>query len=157
MPPLMSAVLEENRVTKGSYVLLLRLTHGRSIKIGCLRDTYFPAGHYAYVGSAMGGLKPRIKRHLVKDKQVRWHIDYLRKEAAVSGVIVCESEERTECAIARGLALRLREIPGFGASDCRCPSHLFFATDEEQMRTFVLTTLNALPVKKRVVQLNSQE
>lgn len=153
----MSTTLEENGGTKGSYVLLLRLAQGRSIQAGCLRDTYFPAGHYAYVGSAMRGLIPRIKRHLVKDKKARWHIDYLRREAAVSGVIVCESEERTECAVARGLALRLREIPGFGASDCRCPSHLFFATDEKRMQTTILTTLNALPVKKRLVHLNSQE
>jgi sugar fermentation stimulation protein A len=153
----MSTTLEENRVTKGSYVLLLRLAHGRSIPVGRLRDTYFPAGHYAYVGSAMRGLIPRIKRHLVKDKKARWHIDYLRREAAVSGVIVCESEARTECTIARGLTLRLREIPGFGASDCKCPSHLFFATDERQIRTFVLTTLNVLPVNKRVVHLNSRE
>jgi Uri superfamily endonuclease len=144
---------EESPIAKGSYVLLLRLAPGRSIKAGCRRESYFPAGDYAYVGSAMGGLKPRIKRHLARDKKMRWHIDYLRKEAAVSGVIVCESEARTECAIARGLARRLQGIPGFGASDCKCPSHLFFATDERQMRTLVLKTLSALPIEKRISQL----
>jgi Uri superfamily endonuclease len=102
----------------------------------------------------MRGLIPRIKRHLARDKKAKWHIDYLRQEAAVSGVIVCESKVRTECAIARALALQLREIPGFGASDCKCPSHLFFTTDENQIRSTTLAALNSLPMAKRVSQLD---
>jgi len=44
-----------------------------------------------------------------------------------------ESKIREECNIAEKLDERLFSIPGFGCSDCRCKSHLFYGSFEEVM------------------------
>ena len=140
---------------KGSYILLIQLPKGETIKVGSLPDTYFPTGSYAYVGSAMGGFKSRINRHLAKHKKPKWHIDYLRQKAPIRDIILCETEGRTECLIARALGSQFQAIPGFGASDCKCPSHLFFSTEENQMKSIVLATLTSLPTDKRIHLIES--
>ncbi|MBI2852526.1 MAG: GIY-YIG nuclease family protein [Chloroflexi bacterium] len=120
---------------KGSYVLLLHLPIGMTLSFGRNRSAVFQRGHYAYVGSAMNGLEARVNRHLRKDKKRHWHIDYLLEHAEVTGVILAKSASRTECAIAMALAERFDSISGFGSSDCRCPSHLFFGTNKKRLRT----------------------
>ena len=135
---------------KGSYILLIPLPEGQTIKAGSVPNTYFPSGCYAYVGSAMGGFKPRLNRHLKKNEKPRWHIDYLLKRASVSSIILCETEERVECVIAQALSSQFDSIPGFGSSDCRCHSHLFFSADENQMKPTIMSILNSLPINKRI-------
>jgi Uri superfamily endonuclease len=135
---------------KGSYILLIRLPEGQTINAGSVPDNYFPSGYYAYVGSAMGGLKSRLNRHLKKDKRPHWHIDYLLQKASISGIILCQAEERVECLIAQALSHQFDSIPGFGSSDCKCRSHLFFSANENQMKSTILATLNSLPIDKRI-------
>jgi Uri superfamily endonuclease len=140
-------------MTKGSYILLIQLPEGETIKVGSLADTHFPAGYYAYVGSAMGGFASRLNRHRKKDKKPRWHIDYLTERAGISDIILCLTEERLECAIARSLSRQFSSIPGFGSSDCKCPSHLFLADNRNQMEAGILAILNSPPIDKRISQL----
>ena len=135
---------------KGSYILLIRLPKGQTINAGSVPDNYFPSGYYAYVGSAMGGLKSRLNRHLKKDKRPQWHIDYLLQKAPISGIILCQAEERVECLIAQALSHQFDSILGFGSSDCKCRSHLFFSADENRMKSTILATLNSLPIDKRI-------
>ena len=135
---------------KGSYILLIRLHQEQTITIGSLKEIYLPYGSYAYVGSAMGGLKSRLNRHLKKDKRPHWHIDYLLQKASISGIILCQAEERIECLIAQALSHQFYSIPGFGSSDCKCRSHLFFSADENRMKSTILATLNSLPINKRI-------
>jgi len=130
----------------GSYVLVMELAREQDISVG-RRSLHFPRGYYAYVGSGMGGVKARVNRHLRPDKRVHWHIDYLLQRASLSDVIIGESTERTECAIACALGSQFDAIPGFGSSDCRCPSHLFFAT--EDMRPKIRAVLSALGMRPR--------
>jgi Uri superfamily endonuclease len=137
-------------MTKGSYILLMTLPEGSTIKVGSLADAPFSRGCYAYVGSAMGGFASRLKRHCQKGKKPRWHIDYLLERANISDIILCQTEERVECAIAQALSQRVSSIPGFGSSDCKCRSHLFFTANENQMKSSILATLNSLPVDKRI-------
>lgn len=94
----------------------------------------FDKGFYAYVGSAMGGLRGRINRHLRRKKCVRWHIDYLLEKGRVQEVIYAPTDERLECRFAERLECVFRSTPGFGSSDCRCPSHLFFCEDLGALR-----------------------
>lgn len=129
---------------KGSYVLLVGLPEEQTIAVGRLRDIRFPRGYYAYVGSAMGGIESRVNRHLRRSKKPHWHIDYLLDKASVIDISVCENGDRVECAIAKALGSRLDSIPGFGSSDCRCRSHLFFANDERQMLDAVKPILDSL-------------
>jgi Domain of unknown function DUF123 len=60
----------------GCYSLIIYLRKKTLIRIGKLGQAVFPAGTYVYTGSAMGGLEPRLKRHLRSKKKLRWHIDY---------------------------------------------------------------------------------
>lgn len=129
---------------KGSYVLLIKLSEERTITIGSLHACFFSCGYYAYVGSAMGGFKSRLSRHLKENKRPRWHIDYFLQKASISSIILCESREKVECTIARALECRFDSIPGFGSSDCMCRSHLFFAAEEGQIKSGVMATLNLL-------------
>ncbi|MFQ6111832.1 MAG: DUF123 domain-containing protein, partial [Nitrospinota bacterium] len=117
--------------------------------IGNLGRLLFHPGHYAYVGSALGGLRGRLERHLRSEKKTRWHIDYLLRQAAIEAIVACPSEERTECRIARALAARFEAVPGFGASDCRCQSHLFF--DGPDMRKGVLAAVKEASLESRLM------
>ena len=131
---------------KGSYVLLIQLSKEQTITTGRLKAAYFLRGYYAYVGSALGGFKSRLNRHLKSDKKPHWHIDYLLEKASISEIILCETEDRVECAIAQALSCRFESIPGFGSSDCKCRSHLFFAADK--MKPTIMAALGSLPIKE---------
>ncbi len=129
---------------KGSYILLIELPEEQTIAIGSLGVLYFPHGHYAYVGSAMGGVESRLNRHFRGTKKIHWHIDYLLQKASISSAITCETKDKAECTIARALKAQFDSTPGFGSSDCKCPSHLFFANNRSQMKSTLLATLNSL-------------
>jgi sugar fermentation stimulation protein A len=113
------------RGTPGSYILFLSLPKQKTITVGKLGAIDFPAGLYAYVGSALGGWESRVNRHFVGGARVHWHIDYLRAEAQIQGTIVFESHERLECKINEMIAETSQAVaPGFGSSDCGCSTHL---------------------------------
>ena len=139
----------------GSYVLLIKLPKEKTINIGSLRAIRFPRGYYAYVGSAMGGYKSRLNRHLKGNKEPHWHIDYLLQEASVTGIILCETEQRIECPIAQALKCQFDSIPGFGSSDCKCHSHLFSSASE--MKRKIIKIANSLGIKPRLIQNLSHE
>ncbi|MBI3931051.1 MAG: GIY-YIG nuclease family protein [Chloroflexi bacterium] len=136
----------------GSYVLFVKVPEKQIITIGRLKAVHFPGGYYAYVGSAMGGFKARLNRHLKGDKKLHWHIDYLLQKAAITSIILCQSEDRLECTIAQALSRQFDSIPSFGCSDCQCHSHLFFATDEKPIMSGVMSNINRLGIKPRLVQ-----
>lgn len=113
----------------GVYQLLLSLAEGVTLRIGALGTFEFPAGSYIYTGSALGGLRARIARHLRPEKRLHWHIDYLLQHAVVEDILLFLTGERRECAINRQtLALPHARViaRGFGSSDCRCPAHLVY-------------------------------
>ena len=140
---------------KGSYILLMELSEEQVITAGRLRTVNFPGGYYGYVGSALGGFKSRLNRHLRSDKKPHWHIDYLLQKASINDIIICESEDRAECTIAQALSAQFDSIPGFGSSDCKCHSHLFSAT--EGMKSKVMAILNSLGMEPRLMRnLNQQ-
>jgi Uri superfamily endonuclease len=119
----------------GSYLLLLDLDTPARLTVGRLGTFDFPAGRYAYAGSARGpgGLRARVSRHLRNEKRLHWHIDYLAARAPIVEVWYVESGERLECLWpARLSALPGASLPvdGFGSSDCRCRSHLIRLPDE---------------------------
>lgn len=123
---------------KGVYTLILRLREGLKIEVGSLGLVELEAGYYLYTGSALGrgasGLRKRILRHLIRPKNVFWHIDYLlnRPEARVEAIVLAGSEFERECDVNKALIEELgasSPAPGFGSSDCRsgCPAHLLYA------------------------------
>jgi sugar fermentation stimulation protein A len=114
---------------RGTYILLIEILHEVNVKVGVLGSLTFPQGFYAYCGSAMGGLGARINRHLRREKKIRWHVDYLLEKGRVRGVLFAVTNERLECRLAECLGNVFNNYPGFGSSDCHCPSHLFFSED----------------------------
>ena len=111
----------------GTYALVITLKEGLRLRIGKLGIHDFPPGYYVYVGSALGGLHGRLKHHLKSEKRVHWHVDYLLQRAAVVQIWYALEEDRLECtwnAILAKLPGAAPIIAGFGASDCRCTSHL---------------------------------
>lgn len=125
----------------GTYALILKLSRPATISVGKLGRFQFPAGWYAYTGSARGpgGLAARISRHTRSLKPLRWHVDYLRAHAHPIAAWYAIGTQKRECAWARALSkLTGASLPAprFGASDCRCPTHLFHFTAPPDLKAF---------------------
>jgi len=143
---------------KGIYCLVFE-NPGCTISVGALGTVTFSPGWHIYVGSALGsgGLK-RLARHIalseVRDRKPTWHIDYLLTSNGFSlrYAVYAKTRENLECPLAR--ALGDPGIPGFGCSDCRCPSHLFHRhadPAQEVLRAF--RGLGLVPVTKTIMSL----
>jgi Uri superfamily endonuclease len=117
--------------TPGTYVLIISARPG-VVRVGKLGELALTEQPHLYVGSAHGpgGLRARVGRHLrsAHGKAGRhWHIDHLLAVARIREVWLVTGTEKLECAWAAALAACdacETPLPGFGASDCRCPSHL---------------------------------
>lgn len=115
----------------GTYVLILSLPFACTVAVGRLGPRRFEAGIFAYAGSALGpgGLAARLRHHLGSAAIPRWHIDFLRRRAEIQEIWYSLSPHRHEHRF--GSALSEMDgaeipVPRFGATDCRCPSHLYY-------------------------------
>ncbi len=104
-------------------MLFIHLGRNQEINVGSLGTLHFKKGIYAYVGSGKRGLMKRIMRHIKREKKKRWHVDYLLERGEVLLVKLTSLEE---CEVAGRFIKRFPFVKGFGASDCDCPSHLFY-------------------------------
>lgn len=114
---------------KGVYSLVIHLQHRSSLEIGRLGRFEFPAGFYIYVGSAQNNLEHRIRRHLRREKKLRWHIDYLLQHGRVVSVHTYAGGKKKECILSREIGkIKDASVPvkGFGSSDCSCHAHLYY-------------------------------
>ncbi len=134
---------------RGSYVLVVSLEKPRCIAAGRLAERVYPAGWYAYAGSALGGLKQRLGRYVRPERKRRWHIDYLLEYAEVTGVMIAVSRERQECRLAGILGERLETVRGFGSSDCLCSGHLFYHREERKIREAVASAFDYVEASAR--------
>lgn len=126
---------EEFPVNQGTYALVFKCKKKQEVKVGKLGIFQIVPGYYIYIGSAFGpgGIKARVGRHLKKHKKLKWHVDYLRKYLKVVDVYFSTSEQKLECVWSAKLAELEFSIPfiGFGSSDCKCKSHLFYFKEWE--------------------------
>lgn len=130
---------------KGVYLLFLNISKDIKIRVGSLGLISFPAGVYVYVGSAQNSVEARIKRHLNKKKTLRWHIDYLTSSKNVEPIyaVVLPLSRNYECRIAKIIQENdLMSINNFGASDCRCRSHLYNIKSPSRLIAKIRRTLN---------------
>jgi Uri superfamily endonuclease len=126
----------------GTYVLIMTVDTGQTLTIGQLGDFYFHEGCYAYVGSAFGagGLRARLGHHLKTAAKPHWHIDFLRRVARVEAIWLVTGKQRHEhvwATMVGGLPGMHIPLPRFGASDCKCPAHLFFSREMPHFEQFV--------------------
>ena len=125
-------VMPPGEITGGVYVAVFYLASPRRLTVGRLGRFEFAAGFYFYAGSAQRGLRARLARHGRRVKPRRWHIDYLSAVAAPLGAVVVAGPKSDECRLAGALASAYAcPVPRFGASDCRCPGHLFHVPPAE--------------------------
>lgn len=125
----------------GSYVLALAAAAPLRIRAGALGERLLDPGVYLYVGSAFGpgGLRARLSRHWFGAERQRWHVDYLRRHALPLEAWYQPQGQPMEhvwasmLAAGRGIT---RSWPGFGASDCRCSTHLFVASELPSFNAF---------------------
>lgn len=115
-------------VTSGTYTLLIALPEAATITFGAAGERDLQAGVYAYTGSAFGpGGFSRIDRHrrvaTGKNDARHWHVDYLLGHPGTRITDVVRSAGAdVECAVSRRLPGE--PVPGIGASDCDCHTHL---------------------------------
>jgi Uri superfamily endonuclease len=91
---------------KGVYCLIFE-NQDCKFEVGKKGEFSFASGFHIYVGSALGsgGLK-RVKRHINffgnKDRNPRWHVDYLHLNPSFKLVstVYAITSTRLECALA---------------------------------------------------------
>ena len=122
---------------KGTYSLILKLENDQHIEIGKLGKFLFKKGYYVYSGSALGGFG-RVKYQLKKNKNKRWHIDYLLDNAKIIKIFLSEVEKNYEHEVSKSLSNSKNAevlVRGFGSSDCKegCPSHLIYFSENPEI------------------------
>ena len=123
--------VEKEAHDRGSYLVIFRLPKKKIIRVGSLGDLSLAGGFYTYVGSARQGLSARIERHRRQRKKAFWHIDDLSAHADFRAALPVRSADDLECEMAAALEeLSENSVPGFGSSDCDCPSHLFWTRED---------------------------
>ena len=125
----------------GTYALILSTSRKGQIAIGRIGTLLLQPGFYVYVGSAFGpgGLKARIRHHCRKATRPHWHIDYLASELALKEIwYTCDPVHREHQWATIFLNTRGGSVPlaGFGSSDCRCNTHLFFFNSKPGNKNF---------------------
>jgi len=119
---------------QGAYILYLQIKNPLKLDVGSLGTASFPAGLYAYVGSARGGITARMARHRrlaeTKAGKIHWHIDRLLAHPQTVWARETILENGRECKVSKKIASQkgvTAPVPGFGSSDCRsgCAAHLY--------------------------------
>lgn len=113
----------------GTYALLLGVEDGREVEVGALGRFRLEPGCYVYAGSALGpgGLGARLAHHATPLRTVHWHVDHLRPHADLLEAWIVRDRKRREhlwASVLSDLPGAEAPVPDFGASDCRCPTHL---------------------------------
>lgn len=124
----------------GSYVLVLRNEDNKFIEVGKMGKVPFKKGYYVYVGSGMRSLDKRIERHFRKRKKKFWHIDYITPYCMnIERIYIIRRMQKIESKIVDRIEkISTGFIKGFGASDSRKKSHLFyFKTAPQRERAFL--------------------
>ena len=126
--------------TLGTYILVIRCLRRSCIPVGVLGLMPLYRGWYLYAGSVVGpgGLGARLRRHLQTDKTKHWHIDTLVAHCALVEIWYrCESRHLEHIWAQTLLSHQDTVIPlaGFGASDCRCSSHLVWLRSRKEVNS----------------------
>jgi len=126
---------------RGSYFLVIKVERDMIVRT---KRKEFPlkAGYYVYVGSAMNSLEKRVERHFKKDKKLHWHIDFLLKESKLLRAYLIPSDAKIEEELSMEVSKFGKPVEGFGASDLKIGSNLYYFKDEpDKILTDILRKL----------------
>ena len=127
-------------IARGSYILIMRNRHNLELEVGKLGRVQFERGYYVYVGSGLGGVYQRARRHMRRDKKKYWHIDYLTPEyMSIKRIYIIRSGQSIEEILAQKIEkTSCSAVVGFGSSDSPLASHLFFfASPPHRKKSFM--------------------
>jgi Uri superfamily endonuclease len=115
----------------GTYIVVLKCSKAMKLPIGKSGTLAANRGYYVYIGSAFGpgGIKSRLRHHGKISSTPHWHIDYLRIETVIYKAYAFYSYKHRECDWAAVIAENsdsIEPLKGFGSSDCKCRTHLYF-------------------------------
>jgi len=135
---------------------VLHTTVTAVVAIGRRHALPLAPGWMVYAGSACGpgGVAARVAHHRRRADRPHWHIDALRRWATLEAVWFSHDPPRRECLWAAVLADELGGRPPpfrFGASDCRCPAHLYGFRDRPAVAAFVAALRARCPEHAAVV------
>ena len=134
----------------GTYALIMASIEFRCLSVGRLGSMALRPGWYVYVGSAFGpgGVRARLAHHRKLATKPHWHIDHLRPHTVLQRAWYTFDPARREHEWA-GVLLQLPgaevPLPGFGSSDCRCPSHLVRLGRQPSFRAFQCEVRSRFP------------
>lgn len=130
-------------IDRGVYILVIDLKSQIGIRVGELGQVTFYPGKYLYVGRAKRYLLGRLRRHLRQEKKIFWHIDYLLQTAHIGEIWVKRGileECQATATILSASPMAGCPVPGFGSSDCSCPSHLIYFSGHIRALSRILKT-----------------
>lgn len=151
-------LLETELHDSGSYIMIMELQQAESIAVGSLGVLDFQPGFYLYIGTAKKNLTQRVNRHLRKRKKYHWHIDYLREKAENCTALPIRSSELLEHRLAQAVGkIADWQVPGFGATDCRCATHLFAMRDNPIHSRSFIQLLQYFRIGRLTAQLDDDQ
>ena len=114
---------------RGAYILEFRIKKALLLRVGKFGEFRLNPGWYYYVGSAMGGLRGRLLRHVMGPEKPYWHIDYLTENFGPERIWIFISAKKIEDALAQEAAkIAESAIPRFGCGDSPdAETHLFYS------------------------------
>jgi len=121
--------------SEATYILVINISEDLKIRVGQLGEVFFKEGDYIYIGSAKACLEARLQRYLRKEKRIFWHIDYLLRSEKTKILRIWTIDKKVECQTAEVFYQEpTTKIikKGFGSSDCKCLTHLFFVKDKKK-------------------------
>ncbi len=117
----------------GTYALVFRSSAPFQAVAGKLGSVFLSSGYWIYVGSAFGsgGLRSRLSHHLKPSHRPHWHLDYIKSALRPIEIWTTTDPVKREhdwATLFSDLNGASRPIEGFGATDCKCRSHLIHMT-----------------------------
>lgn len=134
----------------GTYILILYLPENTRLTLDSGETYDFPAGYYAYVGSASAseGLAERIKYHLSPVESPDSALDYLQQVTHVEEIWLSSSPVSRKHAWADlliGIPGSLTIIEDFETEDCDCDTHLFYFEVRPMLEDFAVGVRQLFP------------
>ncbi|MEE4113311.1 MAG: GIY-YIG nuclease family protein [Desulfobacteraceae bacterium] len=136
----------------GTYALIFRCSVPFQAVVGKLGPVFLSSGYWIYVGSAFGpgGLRSRLSHHLKPSRRPHWHLDYIKSDLrpveiwTTTDPLNREHDWATLLSAGNGAS---RPIAGFGATDCRCRSHLIHMTRPPDFFCFTKQARRVIPAR----------
>jgi Uri superfamily endonuclease len=128
-------------INSGSYAIIYYLSNTSEMQTLRFGSIKLKPGYYVYSGSAKKNLVHRVRRHIRKEKTLKWHVDYFSILADVIPKKVFLFESKSECEINQ----HFKNLGGsiiidkFGATDCKskCGSHFLYFKSLPKLKTVI--------------------